>query len=366
MRRHKALLLVGIMMIIAISFAGCTKSDPYEKVKYEDVMKLAEYKGLEYPKGEDAPKEEDVDAYIKSLLEKNAQSEKITDTSVTVENGDAVNIKFVGTIDGKEFEGGKSENFDMVLGETPMIDGFSDGIVGHKIGETFTLDLKFPEGYHAKNLAGKPVKFEITINSKDKKSTPELTDKWVTDNTKFKTVDEYKASVKDELIKKADKYQKFQTRGMLLQKIVKNTKFKKMPEDLLNAEVEKSKKILDKVILSKQKIKFEDYAKTIYAQDKSVKNPAKKLEKQLKLEAENVTKKKLVVYAIAKKEGIKVSDKEIEDKFVQSIKELNMNVKDFEKQYDISQNDAKELFDYRSMVFEEKVGDKIASLGKEK
>lgn len=74
----------------------------------------------------------------------------------------------------------------------------------------------------------------------------------------------------------------------------------------------------------------------------------------------------MVVYAIAKKEGIKVNDKEVEDKFVQSIKELKMNVKDFEKQYNISRKDAKELFGYRSIVFEKKVGDKILSLGKEK
>lgn len=112
----------------------------------------------------------------------------------TVEEGDSVTINFTGTIDGKEFDGGSAEDYDLVIGEGGMIDGFEDGIIGMKKGETKELDLTFPDDYYEESVAGKPVVFKVTLQKFTRPS--ELNDEWVAANTEYKTVDEYRAAVK--------------------------------------------------------------------------------------------------------------------------------------------------------------------------
>ncbi len=364
MGKNKTFALLTVMVIFAVSLVGCGGGDSFEKQDMKKVMKLANYKGLEYKLGNVETSEEEVNQYIDAALAKDTKTEKITSPDTVVNDGDAVNIKFVGKMDGKEFNGGSSDSFDMVLGQTPMIEGFSEGIAGHKVGENFTLNLKFPDDYHAKELAGKPVDFEITINYLEKKTVPELTDEWVSKNTKYKSVDEYKASVKEELNINANKAAKDEAKYQLLNDVIKNTKFEKLPKELVDEEVKRSKEIMEKIVLSKQKLSFEEYAKSMMANNKDIKDPVKELERQIKEDAKNAVKRKLVVAAIAKNEKLEVTDKEKENQFKDILKSMNMNIDKFEKEYKMNKKEAIELFDYKYYVLSDKVASKLMELGK--
>lgn len=366
MKNIKVFIIIAVMVALAVPLSGCGAGDPYEKQDLKKVMKLADYKGLEYKLENITTSDEQVNQYIDADLAKDTKKEKITSPDTVVKDGDAVNIKFIGKIDGKEFSGGSSDNFDMVLGQTPMIDGFSEGIVGHKVGETFTLNLKFPEDYHAKDLAGKPVDFAITINHIEKSTVPELTDEWVKKNTKYKSVDEYRASVKEDLNIKANKAAKDEVKYKLLNDVVQNTKFEKLPKELVDEEIKRSKEIMEKIILSKQKLSFEEYAKSIFEGQKNVKDPAKELKKKIKEDAEDTVKRKLAVVAIAKDEKIEATDKEMENQFKEVLKSINLDMEKFEKEYKMNKEEAIQLFDYKYYVLSEKVASKLIELGNNK
>ena len=118
----------------------------------------------------------DVDAMLDTLRKQQANW-KESDAAATAE--DRATIDFTGSVDGEEFEGGKASDFVLAMGQGRMIPGFEEGIVGHKAGETFTIDVKFPEDYHAENLKGKDAKFEIVLKKVETRELPELTEDFI-------------------------------------------------------------------------------------------------------------------------------------------------------------------------------------------
>lgn len=135
-----------------------TSASAVRLVSVSDVSKyvtIGEYKGLTLDRASVTVTDDDVQAEIDYNLEENGT--EVNDG--TVEEGDSVTINFTGTIDGKEFDGGSAEDYDLVIGEGGMIDGFEDGIIGMKKGETKELDLTFPDDYYEESVAGKPVVF---------------------------------------------------------------------------------------------------------------------------------------------------------------------------------------------------------------
>ena len=120
--------------------------------------------------------EADVDAMLDTLRKQQATWTE-SDAAATAE--DRATIDFSGSVDGEEFEGGKASDFVLAMGQGRMIPGFEEGIVGHKAGETFTIDVKFPEDYHAENLKGKDAKFEIVLKKVETRELPELTEEFI-------------------------------------------------------------------------------------------------------------------------------------------------------------------------------------------
>lgn len=123
----------------------------------------------------------DVDDYIsQNILSNYKTTNEITDRAAA--DGDTVNIDFAGSIDGVAFDGGTGSDYDLTLGSGTFIDGFEDQIVGHMPGETFDVNVTFPENYQASNLAGKDAVFSTTLNYINEDVTPDLTDEWVSSN----------------------------------------------------------------------------------------------------------------------------------------------------------------------------------------
>ncbi|ADU68266.1 trigger factor [Pantoea sp. At-9b] len=118
----------------------------------------------------------DVDTMLETLRKQQA-TWKESDAAAGAE--DRATIDFTGSVDGEEFEGGKASDFVLAMGQGRMIPGFEEGVVGHKAGETFTIDVKFPEDYHAENLKGKDAKFEIVLKKVEVRELPELTEEFI-------------------------------------------------------------------------------------------------------------------------------------------------------------------------------------------
>lgn len=164
---------------------------------------VSDYKGIEIEKVVNAVTDEDVDARAAGLCERNARMISVDDRAA--QTGDTVTIDFEGFKDGVAFEGGKAEDFDLELGSGQFIPGFEDQIVGHSVGETFDINVTFPEEYQVEELKGAPAVFKIKLSEIKYKEVPQLDDDLVKDSTEFDTVDEYKADLRKSMEEAAEK-----------------------------------------------------------------------------------------------------------------------------------------------------------------
>ncbi len=141
--------------------------------------------------------DKDVDDEIAHVQERNARMVTVEDREA--QNDDIVEIDFDGSVDGKQFQGGKAENYNLTLGAGQFIPGFEEQVVGHKTGDEFDVNVKFPEDYQAKELAGKDSVFKVKLHEIKKKELPAVDDDFVKDVSEFNTLDEYKADIRKKL-----------------------------------------------------------------------------------------------------------------------------------------------------------------------
>ena len=164
-------------------------------VKPEDI-KVKAYKGLEAEKAEAAVTPEEVDARIEAMRERNARTITVEDRAAA--KGDIAVIDFEGFVDGKAFEGGKGSNYELELGSGQFIPGFEDQVIGHNAGESFDVNVKFPEEY-TPELAGKDATFKVTLHEIKVKELPELDDEFAKD-LDYDNVDELKKGVEADML----------------------------------------------------------------------------------------------------------------------------------------------------------------------
>lgn len=197
-----------------------------------DYVELPDYS--EIPVEVADPREDVTDEAVETQIETNltnAQSlTEVTDRDVA-ESGDVANIDYVGKLDGEAFDGGTASGYDLELGSGTFIDGFEDGVIGMKVGETKTLTLTFPEDYGNSDLAGKETTFDVTLNSIQAVQTPELTDEWVAglgldDVT---TVDEYRAYIKNQLTESAEETYHNNVQNAAAEYVLSNSTWKQDP-----------------------------------------------------------------------------------------------------------------------------------------
>lgn len=211
-------------------------------VSVKDVDKyitIGEYKGIQLDKTVAEITEEEVDAQISNDLKNKA--EEVTDKNGTVENGDLVTINFVGTKDGETFDGGTANNYDLTIGEGMMIDGFEDGIIGMKKGETKEVPLTFPEDYYEPSMAGADVVFKITLQNF--RRTPELSEEWVAANTDYKTLEEYREGTRKTLAEAAEQSAQNNLQNTAWGTVIGNCEVKEYPQDDIDNAVAEYKKL---------------------------------------------------------------------------------------------------------------------------
>ena len=297
MKKKVAMLLTGVMAV-SLLMTGCQSTKGLEN----DNIKISVYKGVEVDKVDKQSEvtDDDVNTQIQSVLDENATTKEVTDRAV--KKGDTATIDFVGKMNGKAFDGGSSTDYPLEIGSNSFIEGFEDSIIGHKIGDTFDWNGKFPENYGSSDLAGKDVTFTITVKSISKKNTPKLTDKLVKKvSKKSKTVKEYKEEVKKSLEEDNEKTYNDTLQQAAWQKVLDNTKVKKYPEKDVK-KIEDSLISQYKSVAKAYNMSYDDLIK------QQMGTTVEKFEKQVTKAAKSSVKQTLVTKAIADKENIKLDD----------------------------------------------------------
>ncbi len=320
--------------------ASLTESGLIENVNAKDLLTLADYKNITIPVSEVEYTDEDVEKDIKTTLEEH--SELSTETDKLIENGDTVNIDYVGTINGVEFEGGNTngEGSDLEIGSKTFVDDFEEQLIGHAIGDEVTVFVTFPEDYDNEEVAGKDAEFKVTVNGIY--VAPELTDEFVKENLSdfASTADEYRKYVKD------TKYEE-NVNAWIGEYLMKNTTVSSYPENYIN-HLKSIKKYQDQSGYT--------YMKQLYAQFGSI-GPAtfeeyigmseSKYDKQLAEDVKDQAKQALILQAIYETEGLSVSADEYNTYFDEETQgTFDASVTQYGKGYIMQQLIGKKVTEY--------------------
>ncbi len=293
-------------------------------------VKLGKYKGLNLNKVDIVISEEDINHRLQDEQEKNARL-------VTVErkskNGDTVNIAFDGYVDGKQFEGGKSDSYDLVLGSHSFIDNFEDQLVDKGAGDEVDVNVTFPEKYQEKKLAGKPALFKVKINSVREKQLPDIDDEFVSEISEFEKLEDYKNNLRKELTLLRERQMKEDNKGKLLDEIVKNTTIN-LAEEAIDAEVDEMMANYD------ERLRYQGIDLKTYLG--MMKKTEEDYRKEIRPRAETTLKNSIVLEEIAKAENIEATDEMVDEELERMAKSYGMDVAKFKESY-ANEEDRKRL-----------------------
>ena len=272
-------------------------------VQTKPEVKLGKYKGIEIKKVEYNVSDEDVEHELSHIAEHNARLVAVEDRPV--EKGDTTIIDFEGFTDGKAFEGGKAENYELEIGSGRFIPGFEDQIIGMKIDEEKDINVKFPEDYPSKDLAGKDATFKIKLHEIKKKELPEINDEFAKDASEFDTLEEWKKSIKEKQEKENSSKAKFEMEEEAIAEVCKNATVD-IPSGMIETQIDNMEQDIASR-LSYQGMNLDQYLQMIGKTKKEFRD-------EYKEEAEKQVKTNLVLEAIMKEEKIEVTKEEIEAK----------------------------------------------------
>jgi len=264
---------------------------------------LGAYKGIEVEKAEASVSDEQVQAELDRMAQNVASTETVERAA---EMGDTANIDFEGLDNGVPFDGGKGDNFDLKLGSGQFIPGFEEQVVGMTAGEEKDIEVSFPENYHEKSLAGKPVVFHVKVNKVTVTNVPEQDDEFAKDVSEFDTLEELKADIRTKALEAAEKQAANSFEQAAVEKAAEATEVE-MPKALIEAELDTQMERFA-YQLQMSGYSMEQYAKMMGGDVSTMRNAFRPAaEKQAKI---NVTLEKIVEV-----EGLTVTDEEIEAEF---------------------------------------------------
>ncbi|MFW5631909.1 MAG: trigger factor [Acetivibrio ethanolgignens] len=285
------------------------------EVAVKPEVTLGEYKGIEVEKMDVSVSDEELLAELDRVREQNSRTIAVEDRAA--ENGDMTVIDFEGFVDGVAFEGGKDEDYPLTLGSHSFIDTFEEQLVGKNIGEEVEVNVTFPEDYQAKELAGKPAMFKVTIKEIKVKELPELDDDFAQDVSEFDSLDEYKEDVRKTLSQRKEAQAKNAKEEAVVEKIIENATMD-IPEPMINGQVRQMADEFAQRIQS-QGLTVEQYFQ-FTGMDRN------KLIETLKPQALKRIQSRLVLEAVAKAENIVASEEDIEKEIVDMASMYQMEV----------------------------------------
>lgn len=286
-------------------------------------IKLGDYKKLTSRPEKAAVTAKEVNEIIDRMRANFAEK---TEVKRAAKDGDEVVIDFVGKKDGVAFDGGTAKDYTLVLGSNQFIPGFEEGIVGHKIGEEFDLDLSFPKDYHAKDLAGTQVTFTVTLNKIQESKLPEVNDEFAAKAGPFTSVAELKADIKKELLKQKETSIKEKYQDALITELIEKSEVP-VPEILVNDQMGSIEQDFERNLLY-QGLSLDSYLST-----HDFKDADDWREKEVKPTAKRRVQAGLVLAEVTEAEKITASDAEI-DEHVEVHKKQYLNNPEVLKQFE--------------------------------
>lgn len=278
-------------------------------------VEVSNYLGIEAKKVVNAVTDEDINAQIENVREKNSRLVTVEDRAA--QNGDETVIDFEGFIDGVAFEGGKAENFNLTLGSGQFIPGFEDQVVGHNVGEEFDINVTFPEEYAMKDIAGKASVFKIKLHEIKVKEMPEVDDEFVKDVTEFDTLDAWKEDIKTKLAEYNEKNANAEVENKIFDTVIENTKGE-IPEVMFNNRID------EMVQEFAQRLQAQGMNLDLYLQYTGM--DLEGFKKTYEDRAKKEVTLRLALEKVAKLENIEVSDNDVEDEFKSMSEKYKMDV----------------------------------------
>lgn len=265
-------------------------------------VKLGKYKGVKVEATEVTVTDEEVDAKIEKERENNARTIEVTDRPV--KDGDMTVLDFEGFVDGVAFDGGKGENYPLTIGSGAFIPGFEEQLVGAEIGKEVEVNVTFPEDYQAEELKGKVAVFKCTIKEIKEKELPALDDEFASEVSEFDTLEEYKKDVKETLTIEKEKAAREAKEAAVIDAIIADSDMD-IPEAMVTTQ---QKQMIDEFAqrMQMQGLSMEQYFQFTGA-------TLDKMMEQVKPQAETRIKSRLVLEAVAAKEGIEATEEDYEE-----------------------------------------------------
>jgi len=296
---------------LVVPEVSVTKYVPDESAEFTataDILpevKIGDYKKLGVKKEENKVKESDIKDVLENIAAAYAEKKVVKRAAKLT---DEVIIDFTGKKDGKAFDGGSAHDYKLALGSKSFIPGFEEGIVGHEVGDKFDLDLTFPKDYHAKELAGKKVTFEVLLKQISEVVKPKLDDELAKKCGPFKTIDELKADIKKNLAAQNEHRIEEKYKDDLVAALVKKSKVS-APEILISDQMRFIRDDISRNAAA-QGLRFEDFLKQTGKTEEEWEKEAKKV-------AEARVKASLVLQILARDQKITVPDDDVSAKIAE-------------------------------------------------
>ena len=353
MKKTISMLLVLVLCLGLVTLTGCGDKDkevsvnknPFEGLNLDEYITLPDYSVYTTEEPSVSITDGAVDKEIQARLEAAAKQETVKEG--TAEKGDKVLVDFKGTLeDGSSPAGMNASDYEITLGNGGFIDGFEEGIFGTAIGETVTLDLEFPDPYpNNSDLAGKPVTFEITVKSKVVSIVPELDEAFIKANSDVKTEAEYRDVVKAELEQLEYDNQLYNLKRAIYEQIVEEAEVLQYPEGSVDEQIE----LLDADYkATAENYGYEDWNQFLtdyFNIDQA------EYDEQLRIVAESLVKQELIIYSIAEKEAMEVSDEEYQTSIDEMLDEAGLDEATFETYFGMTIYEYAEAYSlYRDLL----------------
>ncbi|WP_044640616.1 trigger factor [Risungbinella massiliensis] len=278
-------------------------------------VKLGDYKGLKVEEKDYSVSAEDVSSELERMQKQQGVLKSVEDAPA--EKGDKVIIDFEGFKDGVAFEGGKGENYTLELGSNSFIPGFEDQLIGVKAGEEKTVEVTFPEEYHAEDLAGQPATFQVKVHEVKRTELPELDDEFAQDVSEFETLAELKADVENKLNEGKQKEKENDLRNQLVELAANNAEIE-IPEVMVEHEVGHMLQNFE------QQLSYQGLNLDLYSQFTG--QSTDDLKEQFKADAAKKVRADLVLEAIAKAENLEVTEEELENELKETAESVKRDV----------------------------------------
>lgn len=285
------------------------------KVDVKPDPELSDYKGIKATKKVYNVTDEEVDAEIEKLRDRNSRMITVEDRAV--KEGDTVVIDYEGFVDETAFDGGKAEGQELVIGSGTFIPGFEDQVVGAKTGDDLEINVTFPEEYHAEELKGKPAMFKVKVHQIKYKELPELDDEFAKDVSEFDTLKELKEDIKKKFTEQNEQRSKNELENEVVGAVMESMKVD-IPQAMIETRIDGMLRDFE-MRLYQQGMSLDMYRKYTGLNEQDFRN-------QFKAQAENAVKSTLALEKVAQLEHLEATDEDLEKKLEQMAKYYQMEL----------------------------------------